>query len=124
MENEERPSLRLTLTDGSEFIATPDNSYLFTFLGQMATNVPNSEYNHVFVCDETTVPPRAFYIFENTPPTAEHKDMFDRMMKYMIRNDYPLTLNHRTISDSDKAAYDQSLSEYVDSFDSIPDDWS
>lgn len=109
MENE--PVINLSLGDGREIAATPDNSTAYSFVGALAM------YNHVFII---TDPERSvgMYVFNGSPA-------FDRIFQYMGENCYPAHLNLREVAQCDLSAFDGMIEKEIagDLDDGVPEDW-
>lgn len=111
--NEDLPVMHLTMPHG-EFDATPENSHLFTFIGNLASR------SHVFLetgkADEKTM--IGTYIFADAP-------VFNDMFDYMTQQGYPVHLNLRSIPECDEDAYQKYVDQNVEAAE-IPDeipDW-
>src|SRR5690349_10111711 len=87
---------------GEEFEATPENTSLFTFLGQTALNglmLDNERFNHIFFYKEMTDRGNlsGSYMFR----TENNGDTWDAIANYIATNDYPMSLNQREVPDCD-----------------------
>ena len=99
----ELPRLKMQLGEYGEFEATPENTSVFTFLGQTAINGimwDNERFNHAFLniheVDEDRV--QGAYIFSDAKN-------FDEMMRFFMQNGYPLHVNLRHVAQCDIDAY-------------------
>jgi hypothetical protein len=125
--NEDMPELSIDL-GGNEFIATPLNATLYTFLGQSALPggeiIENSSRNHLFLQTGET--------YQN----EEERDVFpgayvfgeavQRIGTVMLQMQFPAEINKWTIHPSDEAAYQvyvsrQETADDIDDF--VPEDW-
>jgi hypothetical protein len=108
--SEHDPGMILHINGGEEFLATPENSTLYSFVGHLAI------YDHAFfVKDEEEG--AGFYIFNQHPS-------FDEMAQHMMENDYPAHLNLRQVAECDILAFDGMVAKEADDLDGgIPDDW-
>lgn len=127
--NEELPTIRLDLA-GQEFLATPLNAELFTFMGRTVLNtgdvIENSSRNHVFLKtgdsrmnEHGNEVMNGTYIFK--PETVQI------LGASMLHNGFPATLHQRRITESDEAAYQLYLSKQItddEVEDFFPDEWS
>lgn len=105
--NEDEPVMNLHLPNG-EFTATPKNTSLFTFMGNLASR------SHVFLMtseDEKVM--TGSYIFADSP-------VFDQMFDFMTTQGYPLHLNLREVPQCDEDAYQRYVDQRVAS-EEIPD---
>ncbi len=102
---EHEGELIITYGDNKEFIANPENTVLYTFLGSTAlagVQYENSEFNHVYLQigendDGTTA---GMYLYEKY-----HIEIYDMVKDYIIENHYPQLLNMRHIPESDMAPW-------------------
>lgn len=108
---EDEPAMRLTKPDDTEFLATRDNTSLFTFLGRAALD-------HVFIKEEETETNTMMgtYIF------SSHK-MYEKMAEYIFENDYPMYLNLREVAQCDQTAWDDMVHQQVEEYEGIPEGW-
>lgn len=111
--SEQDPSMNLHM-NGGDFEATPENTSLFLFAGQL------SMYNHVFIRledrDENTV--SGTYVF------STHQ-VYERMRDYMLQQGYPAHVNLRDIAQCDLDAYEQMIAQQIgDISDTIPEEWT
>lgn len=105
---EDEPVIRVNFGE-YEFEATPDNTTLFRFVGQLAL------YNHVFMVtrpEEST----GAYLFNQHPYYKEFEE-------YIIENNYPLHDNLRDVAQCDIDAFDNMIKQELDGLDHVPDDW-
>lgn len=123
---EDLPELRLDL-GGREFIATPLNAELFTFIGKTVLStgetIQNSSRNHIFLTTGKVEEDghdilTGTYIF--SPETVE------KIGAIMLHLDFPARVNQLNVPKSDEDAYRQ----YVDQQetaeeipDTFPEDW-
>lgn len=107
--NENEPFMRIQF-DGEEFIATRENTVLYTFLGDLAM------YDHVYlVVDEENS--TASYVFSTNPGYAP-------MKAYMEENQYCMHLNLPRVCDMDRKVFDRMIENSVSDIDNgIPEDW-
>lgn len=107
--NEQDPSMKLHFGD-REFEATPDNTTLFRFMGQLAM------YNHVFFAtdEENGV---GTYLFNQHP-------FYQEIEAYMVENKYPTHDNLRAVAECDVNAFKKMVDNYTEEIpDYVPDDW-
>lgn len=102
---ENEPEMALNISSG-EFLATRENTRLYTHLGSLAL------YDHVFCSGEQT----GFYIFSFV-------DGYQTMKEYMLENNYPAYINHTEAAQVDIDAYDRAVHRSVGDIDHIPDGW-
>ena len=102
---EEEPFVTLSIGSG-EFVATRENTRLYTHLGALAL------YDHVFCSSED----RGFYIFSFV-------EGYPILKQYMLENNYPMYLNQTEVAQVDVDAYDRSIQRSMGDIDHIPDDW-
>lgn len=107
---EDEPAIYFELENG-ELAATPDNTTLFTHIGELAM------YDHVFVVTNEEES-RGAYIFRTS-------NVFEQIVPYLFEHDYPMHLNLRDIADCDRDAYEhyleKELQEIPEFF--VPGDW-
>lgn len=119
---EDEPYARLEM-NGGEVLMTPDNGYLFTFVGKTAlsdgTILDSSALNHVFVRYNTAEDGREIgsYIFS-------HNQAFQALADYMQENGFTAHVNLREVAECDLDAYENSLANEARDLDFLPDDWS
>lgn len=124
MANEELPVIKLILSEGSEFEATPLNAELFTFIGHSITEngdlVDLSARDHIFLTldrDEENKSVLGHYIFGS--------ENVARIGCIMLDMGFPASLNQRRVHPSEEDAYQQYLDQMVEEApDFMPDDWS
>lgn len=115
--------LTLNLGNGNEFEMTPDNSTLYTFLGQTAIGamlIDNAAVNHVFVrtSPEEAETASGMYFFREFDP-----DNYDTMTRHMTEHRYPMLLNLRRVPECDMRVWLQRTEAVVEDFAShIPDE--
>jgi len=101
---------------GEEFEATPDNTSLYTFIGNLASR------NHVFIETEDSDKPNTVigtYVFSVHPS-------YQPLMKHLIENEYPVHMNLRSVAPTDENAYQKLIDQAVageEDFETIPEDW-
>lgn len=104
------PWAKLVHPEG-EFLATPENTHLYTFIANLAL------YNHAYCFNvEEQIPneedePRSFYIFESVDPVG-----FAALKAWMITNDYPAHLNLREIHNSDIEAHERATFDKLEKY--------
>jgi hypothetical protein len=105
------PILHIDLGDDRELDLGPDNTSLFTHVGEAAM------YDHIFVqTGEQETGLSGMYIFR-------HNEAFKAIKKHMIRNRFPLHLNQQEAAECDVSAFDRALERAMDDTDYLPDDW-
>jgi len=108
-------NIRLNM-HGEEFEATPDNTSLYTFIGDLASR------NHVFIETATSDKPNTTigtYVFSVHPT-------YQPLMKHLIENDYPVHMNLRAVAECDENAYQKLIDQAIASeedFETLPDGW-
>ena len=111
--SEQEPSMRLTM-HGEKFEATPDNTSLFMFAGNLAL------YNHVFVVTKEN---EAEGTAEGTYVFWTHQ-VYETMRDYMMQNGYPIHANLRHLAQCDLDAYENMIKQQIgDVGDTVPDEW-
>lgn len=117
--SEIEPSLSLDIERLGKFELTRHNSGLFTFLGQTAFNgiiYDNPQLDHVYMRLPEEHESRGVYFFKSMTPK------YNQIAAYMLRNKYPLALNHQTVPDSDIMNYEAILERQQERYkDEIPD---
>lgn len=118
-ENEQtEPAFGINLGD-TRFEMTRRNTYLYTFMGKAAL------YNHVFLKRDDLPPTEdgdilGTYLFQDVLPK---NGIWDRLCNTLQENDYPQYLNHAAPSEGDKAAYMLSVTQDLQTTDTIPEGW-
>lgn len=127
MNPEELPAIRLDLA-GQEYIATPLNAELFTFLGrtvlQTGDVIENSSRNHVFL--QTAEPVTNEHGQEIMTGTYIFKPETVQILgSAMLEHGFPARLNHRVIPESDENAYQKYIMQQVnvDEIEDFVPDW-
>ncbi len=115
--SEEEPLMRLNIGD-EKFEATRQNTQLFRHIGKLAC------YNHIFlqtsVTDENRI---GAYLFESSLKEGE---MYDRVVEYMIDNEYPIHDNLQEVMECDKTAFNQMVHQQANDLeesDTFPPEW-
>lgn len=109
---EDEPVMRLELTDGEEFHATRENSFLFRFAGHLTM------YDHVFFLRDEEEN-SGIYIFSANP-------VFPDIVEYMTNNGYELHLNLREVAECDQDAFNRMIEkDTAPELDAgVPEDWA
>lgn len=111
-DQEDLPTITLHMETG-EFVASPINTTLFTFLGRLAI------YNHIFVQtgDEDDRVMVGTYVFST-------HSVYQDIVNFMVEEDFPMMLNRLEVPDCDVNAYNRMIEQHMgDVGDTIPDDW-
>lgn len=94
-----------------EFLATRDNTSLFTHMGRLAL------YDHVFFQrgeDSGT------YLFNVAEP-------YTTIMTHMLENNFPAHINLQEVAECDRVAFDKMIHKEAahdfEEVDGVPDDW-
>lgn len=107
------PEMKLHMANG-EFVATPVNTTLFTFLGRLAM------YDHVFLQtgEETEATIVGTYVFNQHP-------VFREMAEFIMEQNYPMVLNRIEVPDCDVAAFNRMVEQSTGDLDGgVPEGWS
>ena len=97
----------------NEFIVTPENTSLFTFMGEAAL------YDHVFMKRERNEQNQVIgnFVFAN----GKQPHIYEYLMNFIIAEDYPIHMNIREAAECDIAAFEREMFEGFE--DGIPDNW-
>lgn len=102
--SDKEPGLTLNLGDGKKIELTPENTSVYTFLGQTAVGdalFENASVNHAFV--QTTRnekdQPQGMYFFEQFHP------VYKEIAAHAIKHSFPTMANQRTVPECDMRAY-------------------
>ena len=110
----DEPAIRLKFDEGEDFIATPHNSELYSFAGEMASR------SHVFLTRERDGHRMiGSWIFS-------FSNVFPRLSQFLIDNYYPVHLNLQEVTSTDEEAYQTAISQIAERDtigDFLPDDW-
>lgn len=108
---EQEPRLEITM-NGERFVATRENTSLFTFLGELAV------YDHIFIQtgeeDDTVM--TGGYLFKN-------QEVWHEMAGFLFENLYPMHLNLPEVADCDRRAFEATMYPDIRSEDTFPQDW-
>lgn len=111
METPKNPALEITM-NGEKFLATPENTTLFAFIGELAV------YDHVFIeTGMTESTPTGAYLFKN-------QEAWDDIVDFMVTNDYTQHVNLREVAECDRDAFNRTFYEDVRHFASFPQEWA
>lgn len=108
--SEQDPSLNIKL-GGNDFEMNRSNSFLFTFLGDLAI------HDHVFLLTQEDRS-RGAYIFK-----VCHPEPFRQLGEYMLANDYMAHLNLQEVCDGDADAFRRATMGDLLSESGIPESW-
>lgn len=111
METPKIPALELTM-NGEKIIATPENTTLFAFIGELAV------YDHVFIelgMEDST--PNGAYLFKN-------QDVWHDLVDFMVTNEYPQHVCLREVAECDVNAFDHTMYPDVRHMASFPQEWA
>lgn len=109
----EEAKMTLQLNGREDFEATPENTSLFQFAGQLAC------YNHVFIQtgEETDEVSMGAYVF-NTHP------VYHEMVAFMVRHEYPMHLYLREVAECDINAFNNMIAQHASELDNgVPEEW-
>ena len=106
MENE--PTMRVHMSTG-DFLATPDNTALFRFAGQLAM------YDHVFMLTDEEKE-LGTYIFNQN-------DAYEQMEDYIIEYDFPIHDNMRSVAECDQRAFEKFVQSQMTDIADFPPEW-
>lgn len=109
-EGEELPAFELKLQNGETLEATPENTELVMYLGNIGI------YSH-FTTRIQQDPPAYARIFH-------HMEGFNQARDFMMENGYPMYVNLRKVGDSIIKSFDSSIAREAKGIDSIPEDWA
>lgn len=106
----EKASFNLNGADGKQYEATPENSHLFLYLGELGL------YSNATVqlSEEPPVFTRIFY----------HHDGFNQVRDYMLENCYPSSVNLRIVGAGVLNSFEKEMKTMAGDLDTIPDDWT
>lgn len=110
METPKQPALEITL-NGEAIIATPENTTLFAFIGELAV------YDHVFIqtgMEESY--PMGAYLFKN-------QDIWHDLVDFMVTNEYPQHVCMRDVAQCDVDAFEHTMYGDVRHEASFPQEW-
>ena len=98
--------------NGQEFLATRENTTMFTFLGELAI------YDHIFIergMEEST--PVGAYLFKN-------QNVWKDLAMFIMENQYPMHLNLTEVAECDRDAFDHTMFPDIRNMDSFPQEWA
>jgi hypothetical protein len=109
---DEPVKLRLDTHDGTRLELTPENSTLFTHVGEL------SLYDHCFIATAeegtTTI---GVYLFR-------HSDVFPAIKEHFEQHGYPMVLNQREVAPCDINAFERAIELATDDITHVPEDWA
>jgi hypothetical protein len=115
MAKDNDPSLHLRIGEDSELVLTPENTSLYTHIGEAAM------YDHVFVqTGEGEEQSTGMYIFR-------HNDAFQSIKKHMKRHRFPLHLNNQDVAACDADAFERVIersTEDLEALGHVPEEWA
>lgn len=108
--SERIPALELTM-NGEKIIATPENTTLFAFIGELAV------YDHVFIAyteEESSM--TGAYLFKN-------QEVWHDLVDFMVTNEYPQHVCLREVAQCDVDAFEATMYPDVRHNASFPQEW-
>lgn len=105
------PTLEITM-NGEKFKATPENTTLFQFVGELAV------YDHVFIetgMEDST--PTGAYLFKN-------QEVWHDLVDFMVTNEFPQHVCLREVAECDRDAFNHTFYQDVRNLASFPEEWA
>jgi len=119
--DEKDPSFKIKLPSGRKLDFRPENSALYTFLGETVIGyltIDNTSVNHAWITlKQREGRAKGMYFFEEFD-----QDFYKKISDHMLEHKYPMFVNQRVVPECDLAVWLSRVDEEAEKFGSeIPD---